>query len=377
MINLLKSETLKLKHQKRWFILFLVSVISLLFIANHYFSLYPTYNSSQLSIFQNTRIQLQNLISQKEKQLPTISDQTIILNSIKNNKDQLTKYLNLEEALIRSDFQKANQILLSLNPSDVINNKIRQSLIEQDLPTILLGPIRVGSILGFFNYLIESYMWLIITLAAIFVGFDVINNEEPNKSIQLTFLQPYRRSHIIITKVFLRIFLTVVIIILSFVVIYFILQFNHEIGWLEQPVVYSPFSLGDNQASFADTNIMSLSDYFVLNVIYIVLNISLVINLCALINTFIKQPHIAMIALLFLLISFYINLNNRTLFNVVVYCPYFYLFKPAINYGITDPGSFFYHYRQARYVYGLLLMPMMIAINIFITLYLYKKKELR
>jgi len=377
MINLLKSETLKLKHQKRWFILFLISVISLLFIANHYFSLYPTYNSSQLSIYQNTRIQLQNLISQKEKQLTTISDQTIILNSIKNNKDQLTKYLNLEEALIRNDFQKANHILLTLNPSDVINNKIRQSLIEQDLPTILLRPIRVGSILGFFSYLIESYMWLIITIAAIFVGFDVINNEEPNKSIQLTFLQPYKRNHIIITKVFLRIFLTIVIIILSFVVIYFILRFNHEIGWLEQPVVYSPFSLGDNQASFADTNIMSLSDYFVLNVIYIVLNISLVISLCALINTFIKQPHIAMIALLVLFVFFYIGVNNKALPSTFVYCPYFYLFKPTIDYGVIDSKSLFYYYRDARYVYGLLLMPIMIAINMFITLYLYKRKELK
>jgi ABC-type transport system involved in multi-copper enzyme maturation permease subunit len=220
-------------------------------------------------------------------------------------------------------------------------------------------------------------MWLIITLVAIFVGFDVVNNEEPHKSIQLTFLQPYKRSHIIITKVILRIFLTIMIIILSFVAIYFILRFNHEIGWLEQPVVYSPFSLGDNQARFADKSIMSLSDYFVLNALYIVLNISLVISLCALINTFIKHPHISMIAMIVMLTFFYIGLNSKALPSASVYCPYFYLFKQAIDYQVIDPGSLFYHYRQARYVYGLLLVPSMIAINIFITLYLFKRKELR
>ncbi|MDD2592353.1 MAG: hypothetical protein PHN21_06080, partial [Erysipelotrichaceae bacterium] len=151
----------------------------------------------------------------------------------------------------------------------------------------------------------------------------------------------------------------------------------HKIGWLNQPVVYSPLSLGEYQFRFVDMNIMSLYDYFVLNAVYLILNISLVISFCALINTFINQPHITMILLLTLLIFFYTGLNDKTLLSAIAYCPYFYLFMPSINYNIADPNSLFYHYREARYIYGAILMPLMGTLNIIITLYLYKRKELR
>lgn len=377
MIKLLISEILKLKHQKRWWLILLACIITLLFTANHYFSLYSTFNSSQLQVYQTIRMSQQNLIAQQESQLPKLNNPTKLLDSIKDNKEKLAIQISLEEALLHNDYQRANQLLITLRSTDAINNKIRLSLIEQDIPTIHLSPVTVGSVLGFFTYLTTTYLWLIITLITIFVGFDLINNECPKRSLQLTFSQPYKRSHIIIVKIILRIFITIAIIISSFAIIYAILQFNHKIGWLNQPVVYSPLSLGEYQFRFADMNIMSLYDYFVLNAVYLILNISLVISFCALINTFINQPHITMILLLTLLIFFYTGLNDKTLLSAIAYCPYFYLFMPAINYNIADPNSLFYHYREARYIYGAILMPLMGTLNIIITLYLYKRKELR
>ncbi len=383
MIKLIIIELKRLIKQPRWLVTCLFLFLILFVCADRYFKIYPNFNNKNEAIYQSISSNINRVIIDQQNQLEDAiaNDDKIAIaslqDSLASNTAQHQQYLNLNMALINNDWQTANQILITLGNNDITQIMIRTELIEANIDTIHINPISVGSVYGFFSYLINTNLWLIIVIFSIIIGYDVINEELKNKTLSISFLQPYRITITILSKIIARTFLAIILISFTFIFFFLYLKLFHQCGWLDHPVVYSPLSLFDRNASFTTTMLMSLKNLFGIITIHLLINISLVISFCALLNCLIRKPFISLIVLITLTYFIYQGIVNKQVPSYFVYNPYYYLFLSVHNFLTNEHTSLFYYYRNARLSYGLITMSISTFINYAITTQIWKRKELR
>ncbi|MEA5026666.1 MAG: ABC transporter permease subunit [Erysipelotrichaceae bacterium] len=371
MIKLLIAEWHKFRCRRFWRFLTVILIIVMLYWADGYFKLYPNVNPTNIELYRQMRINTQmiyenqiNLIQEFENKETLSESETAQLSlyrtSAENNKAIYLEYLSLERALASQKWLKANQILQQIesrnNNNDTANELIRQYLIDNNLPTVLLSTISTGTIAGYLNYLVYEKIWLVFSVIGLLCGFDLINDERRTGSLKTTFTQPYKRSHIFVAKISIRIIAAVIIILSTLITTIGILAFNHSLALFHIPVLYSPLTLSGFQAVFSTVDVMPFLRFFTLNLLHGILNCCFIIALCGFCCLFVRSSTLNFSVLLITLLTVRIGFVQKSLPAIFSQTPLFYLFHDVLYYQTNDYQAIYYTYRDVSYHYGLLIL---------------------
>ena len=258
------AEWQKVNHKKYWFYITIGLILIMLYWATGYFKLYPTVNNTNIDMYRQMRITTQTLYENQLTQIneleiaDNLSESEIIqLDSLRvnaeNNKAMYLKYLTLEKALNTNDWSLANLTIQEIendNNVSLANQITKQYLIENAIPTISLSVTTTGTIAGYLNYLIYNKIWLLFAGVGLLCGFDIINDERGTGSLKTTFTQPYKKSHIFITKIIIRFLMAVIVTSVVIISAIAILAVDHSLELFTMPALYSSLTLAKPQTVF-------------------------------------------------------------------------------------------------------------------------------